>query len=302
MNSTLYRLLHGTVRAISLLPFPVLYVLSDMAFFPVYYLVRYRRQVVRRNLRNSFPEKPLHEIRSIERKFYHFFCDYIVETLKLLSIRPGQMRRHMQMIGTEIIKQALRDHDFCFVYLGHYGNWEYVATLPLWVSEQAHCAQLYHPLRNAYADKLFYELRSRFGGENIAKNDTLRRLLALRQEGKKTIVGFISDQAPRRVNIHDWVQFLSQDTPVFTGGERLGKRLDAAFVYCDMERTARGYYRGTFRLMTDQPKEHPDYALTETYMRLLEESIRRNPHLWLWSHNRWKRQRQPEDAPKEVKG
>lgn len=299
MNDIFYKIFHGTVQLLSRLPFRVLYFLSDVAFIVVYHIARYRRKIVRKNLRNSFPEKSLFDILLIERRFYRFFCDYIVETLKLLTISPAQMRRHMTMSGIDALEKSLEHHTLCFIYLGHYCNWEYVATLPLWVPEGVHCAQIYSPLRDRFSDRLFYEIRTRFGGENIAKKDTFRRLVTLQQEQKKTIVGFISDQAPRRINIHDWVDFLCQDTPVFTGAERLSKKLDAAVFYCDMQRIKRGYYHCTFRLMTENPKEHPNYELTDTYMKMLQDTIRKNPPYWLWSHNRWKRKRLPEDQKRE---
>lgn len=283
----------------SRLPFRVLYFLSDVAFIFVYHIARYRRKIVRRNLRNSFPEKSLFDILLIERRFYRFFCDYIVETLKLLTISPAKMRRHMTMSGTDALEKSLEHHNLCFIYLGHYCNWEYVATLPLWVSKDVHCAQLYSPLHGHFSDRLFYEIRTRFGGENIAKKDTFRRLVTLQREQRKTIVGFISDQTPRRINIHDWVDFLCQDTPVFTGAERLSKKLDAAVFYCDMQRIKRGYYHCTFRFMSDNPKAHPNYEITETYMKMLQDTIRKNPPYWLWSHNRWKHKRLPEDQKRE---
>lgn len=290
-HSLNYRLVRGAARAISRLPFAVLYALSDLLFPLVYHVVRYRRGVVRRNLRESFPEAAPAWLRQTERRFYRSFCDYFVETLKLLTISPAQMKRHMQMDGMEAFEEAFRDHTLAFVYLGHYGNWEYVATLPLWVPAGVHCAQLYSPLHSGVADRLFYEMRTRFGSENIAKNEALRRLVTLQREGRRTVVGFIGDQAPKWVNIHDWVPFLNHDTPVFTGTERIAKKLDAAVLYCDVQRLARGRYRASFSLMTSRPATIPDYRLTECYMQLLQTTIRRNPPFWLWSHDRWKRKR-----------
>lgn len=288
-RSLFYPPVRATLRALSRLPFGVLYALSDLLFPLVYHVVRYRRAVVRRNLRSSFPEATAAWLRQTERRFYHSFCDYLVETLKLLTISPEHMRERMQMDGMEALEEALRDHTLAFVYLGHYGNWEYVSTLPLWVPAGVHCAQLYSPLHSRMADRLFFELRTRFGSENIAKNEALRRLVTLQREGRKTVVGFISDQAPKWVNIHDWVPFLHHDTPVFTGTERIAKKLDAAVVYCDVQRVGRGRYKAHFSLMTNHPADFPDYRLTECYMQRLEKTILANPPYWLWSHDRWKR-------------
>ena len=282
-------------KALSRLPFGVLYALSDVCFPLVYYVGRYRRGVVRTNLANSFPEKSVAELNSIERDFYRRFCDYAVETVKLISIGEADIRRRMEFVGLDEVEAQLDSHPFVFLYLGHVFNWEWVSTIPMWTKREAtHGAQLYRPLNNAAFDRLFKHLRTRFGAENISKYDAFRRIMRLKAEGVPTIIGFISDQAPRVQNIHDWTTFLNQDTPVFTGTERIGKKVDAAIYYVDMERVKRGYYRATFRLMSDDVRSVPDYELTNRYMQLLEQTIRRQPAGWLWSHRRWKHKRQLE--------
>ncbi len=140
-------------------------------------------------------------------------------------------------------------------------------------------------------DRIFLRLRSRFGSENIPKNTILRRIAGYKREDKKIVIGFISDQSPRPANIHDWVDFLHQDTPVFTGTERIAKSVDAAVFFADMQREGRGRYRCRFQKMSDDVHTIPDYELTEAYMRLLEANIRRQPAFWLWSHKRWKHRR-----------
>lgn len=274
---------------LSRLPLGVLYVLSDVCCPILLYVVRYRRHIVRTNIDKSFPELSVQERRRIERRFYRFFCDYVVETLKLLTMPAKEMRRRMVMEGVDDMERSLRDHPFVFVYLGHYCNWEWISSLPLWVEDKRiESAQLYRPLNDKHADKLFFDMRARFGAQNVSKYEAYRHILRLRKEGRRTIVGFISDQAPGINSIHDWVDFLHQDTPVFTGTERIAKKVDAAIYFADVRRERRGYYRLRFRLMTDNAKSYEDWRLTEAYMRELEGMIRRQPHLWLWSHRRWK--------------
>lgn len=275
----------------SLLPMRVHYILSDLMYPILYYIMGYRRGVVKRNIANAFPEKTPAEQRAIVRGFYHFFCDYIVETCKLLTMNEKQMRRRMTFDGAAEIEKALEDHDFVFIYLGHYCNWEWISSMPLWFKPGQHCAQLYRPLNNEAFDKVFMRLRTRFGAENIAKNDSLRRIVSLKREGTKSIIGFISDQRPRRINIHDWVTFLSQDTPVFTGTERIAKKMNAAIFFADVQRKRRGHYHCHLRPLTMDPTSYPDYQLTELYMHELEGIIRRQPELYLWSHKRWKLKR-----------
>ena len=276
-------------KLLSRLPLGALYVFADVAFLVVYYIAGYRRGVVRKNLQRSFPEKTQKELRRIEKDFFHFLCDYAVETIKLLTISEEEMRRRMTFEGVEEMEAELEKHPFVFVYLGHYCNWEWVSSLPMWMKkETTHCAQIYRPLKNNAFDALFMHMRTRFHSENISKYDTLRRVLSLKSEGRRTIIGFISDQSPRWQSIHEWVDFLNQETPVFTGTERIGKKVDAAVYFADICRPRRGHYHCTFRCMTSDIRSYEDYRLTEIYMQELEQIIRRQPHLWLWSHKRWK--------------
>lgn len=276
---------------LSLLPLSVLYVLSDLLYFPLYYIVRYRRKIVRQNLEQSFPEKSHKEIISIEKKFYAFFCDYIFETLKLFTLSRKQLTRRMTFEGIDDIVATLEKEqkNFCFVYLGHYCNWEWIASMPYWVPQNILCAQIYHPLRNPAFDQLFLRLRNQFGGECIGMKETLRRIIQLKREGQKTIIGFISDQAPKWNSVHHWCNFLHHDTPVFIGTEKIGKQVDALIYYADVKRVKRGHYHCRFVPMAKEVHNIPDYELTDTFTRQLETMIRQDPPYWLWSHKRWKR-------------
>ena len=281
------------LQLLSHLPLGVLYVLSSCCYPIVYYVVRYRRHVVRTNIENSFPEKSEAERRKIERDFYRFFCDYTVETIKLISISADEMRRRMVVEGMDEIGESLKTHPFAFIYLGHYCNWEWISSMPLWRKPGTyHCGQLYRPLKNKAIDDMFFKLRTRFEAENISKYDSLRRILTLKKEGTPTVIGFISDQSPRPNSIHDWVDFFHQETPVFTGTERIAKKVNASIYFADVQRVKRGYYKLHLRPITEDVRSYPDYKITEIYMQELEKMIKRQPHLWLWSHKRWKHRRE----------
>lgn len=284
-------------RLFSRLPFGVLYVISDFIYLVLYYVVKYRRRVVRMNLRNSFPEKSDAELRAIERGFFHFLCDYGVESLKLLTIKPEEMKRRMIFENCEAVDRALDTHDFAFVYLGHFCNWEWVSSLPLWLDPRTTLAELYRPLNSKTMDELFIELREHHGAKCISKYDALREIMRLKAEGKKSVIGFVADQTPHPNNTHLWMDFLNQDTPIFTGTERIGKKVNAAIFFLDMKRTSRGHYCGTFKPITDDPKSYPDFQISEICTRELEVMIRRQPSYWLWSHKRWKHKR-PANTPK----
>lgn len=288
----LYYLIYGCWYLLSLLPLCVHYVLSDALYFLVYRLLHYRVKVVRKNISESFPEKDASELRHIERGFYHWFCDYIVESVKLLTMSQRQMRRRLVFKGTDVVDQVVAEGQSCAVYLGHYCNWEWITSLPLWVTPAAQCGQIYHAIENPLFDRLFLRLRQRFGAVCIPMAETLRRIIKYRQEGRPVVIGYISDQVPFWNNIHHWCQFLNHDTPVLTGTERLARQTGHAVFYMDVRRVRRGYYEAEFQLISREPKQLAEYEVTDEYFRRLEASIRRDPACYLWSHNRWKRTRE----------
>ena len=277
---------------LSLLPLSVLYVLSDILFVLAYYVLRYRRRLVRKNLMDSFPEKKKSDIIKIEKGFYLFLCDYIVESMKLLTMSKKDLQRRMVFKGTETVDEIIADGQSCAIYLGHYCNWEWITSLPLYVTKDAQCGQIYHPLENKDFDRLFLRLRERMGAVCIPMAETLRRIVEFKKKGKQVVVGYISDQVPYWNNIHYWTNFLHHDTPVLTGTERIAKSANHAVFYMDVKCVRRGYYECEFKLITREPKKYKDFELTEIYFRELEKTIQRDPKYWLWSHNRWKRTRE----------
>lgn len=290
MKNLTYYLSFALWFIISLLPLWVFYRLSDGLYYLVYHVVRYRRRVVYANLRSSFPEKSEAEIERIAKDFYSFFCDYIVETLKLFSMGEKNMRKRMKFEGLDQVKEDFANGRSVSVYLGHYCNWEWISSLGLHLDEQ--CGQIYHPLENATLDRLFLYMRGRFKAQSIKMDDTFLTILRWKKEGRKNIVGYIADQVPGYNNIHYWADFLHHDTPVFTGAERISKIMDTAVYYIDVERPRRGYYVARFIKIADSLNEHPVFFATEQYFRLLEQNIQRAPQYWLWSHKRWKRTRE----------
>ena len=288
----LYYLVLAVWYLLSLLPMKVHYVISDLLFWLLYGLMGYRRKVVGENLRTSFPEKSEEERHRIERGFYRFFCDYLVESVKLMTIRRENLKQRMTFKGTELIDQVVGEGQSCAIYLGHLCNWEWVTSLPLWVTPKVQCGQIYHPLENKDFDRLFLRSRQRMGAVCIPMQDTLRKILEYRKAEQPVVIGYISDQVPFWFNIHHWVDFLHHDTPVLTGTERIVRKVNHAVFFLDVRRVRRGYYEAEFKLITREPQKMGDYEITDIYFRMLEESIHRAPEFWLWSHNRWKRTRE----------
>ena len=297
---TLYLLAYGFWYLLALLPFPVLYLFSDIFYLIMAHIVKYRHKVIGKNLRNSFPEKTDAELRRIEQGFYHWFCDYVVETFKLMTMSREQLMVRMTFTGTEELNRLLSEGRSVAVYLGHLGNWEWITSLPYWTSNGL-CCQLYHPLENEYFDRLFKYVRELHGALCIPMQESLRKIITLSREGKPLIVGYISDQVPLWWNIHHWVDFLNHDTPVLTGAERIVKHTGQAFFYGHVTRVKRGHYNCEMRLIIRNTKEMVDFEITDLYYKELERSIKNQPELYLWSHNRWKRTREEFNKNWEVK-
>lgn len=301
MKEFLYNIIYGIFYLVSKLPYRALYVISDIANLVLYHIVRYRRDIVRRNITSAFPDKSLEECISIERGFYKWFCDYFVETVKLMSVSRQELLSRIEFRGIDKIEECFDRGQTCAGILGHYGNWELLSATGLVIKKhpEAVIGLIYHPLRSQLFDRLFINMRQSMGGVCVPKKDILRYLVSFRSQNLMNLFGYIADQAPRYRNIHLWLPFLNHDTPVFTGAERIMRKMNNAVFYIDVERPERGKYIYTFKLMTDKPGEMPEFEITKKFFVMLEQTIRREPRFYLWSHNRWKRTR--EEFDKEFK-
>lgn len=199
------------------------------------------------------------------------------------------MRKHMVFEGFEgLASQLNADHPIAFVLLGHFGNWEWIASLTYTAQPYGiDCSQVYHPLSDKVFDKLMINIRSMYGGECIPMRKTVRRLIKANNEKHPLVCGMIADQQPRWDAIHYFTQFLNHESAVFIGTEELAKKFNSPVFYAKVTKVRRGYYNCRFIPMTTNPVEMDNYQLTDKYMQMLEDDIRCNPELWLWTHKRW---------------
>lgn len=276
------------LRPLSWLPLGALYVLSDALRFVFEHVLHYRHEVIRLNLRTSFPEKSEEELRKIEHGFYCQLADNIVETVKLLHISDGEIDKRVKVDGAGLVERIADAGAPVFLYLGHYGNWEWVPAISRHYSRPKKSAQIYKPLRDRAFDAVMQRIRSRFGSDNIPQNQALRTLFKFRKEYGSYIVGIIDDHSPNHDRSKHFMTFLGHDrTLINVGGEEIGRRLGARYLYLDVEKPKRGHYTLTFKEMNPQADDDA-YPVSREYMRMLEATIRRDPSLWLWSHKRWR--------------
>lgn len=285
-SKLIYWLVYGGMWLFSALPFRVLYVLSDFNYLLMYHVGRYRRKVVRENLEKSFPEKTEAERLQIERKFYRYLSDYMLEDLKLLHMSAEDLCQRMIYKNTEQYLELTEKYGGIIVMIPHYANYEWLIGMGSVMKPGDVPVQVYKPLKDKYLNELFKQIRSRFGGYNIPKHSTAREIIKLKREGKNMAVGLITDQWPSGDRY--WTTFMGQETAFLNGAERIAKIMNFPVFYCELTKTRRGYCEAEFKLMTEAPKETVEGEITDMFAHELEQTIRREPAYWLWSHKRWK--------------
>lgn len=292
LSALLYYLVLPFIYLLSVLPFRVLYILSDGLYVLLFHVLGYRKQVVYDNLRNSFPAKTDEEIKAIQKRYYSYLCDLFLETFKTLTISKKTMLKHCYFSPSvkELFNKLRAENRSFILVMGHFGNWEWAGnTFSLECDHQLYV--IYHPLRNEYFNGLMYKMRTRFGTKLIAMKDTFREMLSQKDELNAT--AFIADQTPSPQKAH-WMTFLNQETPVFMGAEIIAKKIGYPVVYTRVKRVKRGYYEIFAEILVDIPKDTAAGEISEKHTRRLEEDIIDQPEVWLWSHRRWKHKR-PKD-------
>lgn len=284
----MYPLLRFFLKLLSYIPWRVMYGLSDGLFYLLYYMVGYRRKIVRKNLSESFPEKDLSDIKRIEKGFYRFFADMLLESCKLASMSPEEMRKRMKFKNVEAVNAMIRQGKSVSVYLGHYGNWEWVSSMPLWLEKDVEGIQIYHKLRNQTMERLMLHIRERMGGISVEMHKTARYITELVNSRKVCVIGFIADQSPKKRESRYFLPFLHHKTPVLIGTEKITKHYGFEAFYLHVTRTRRGFYEAEFVQLHENPQSLPGFELTALYFKHLEQAIQQQPELYLWTHQRFK--------------
>ena len=285
INKGLFKVIVFFLYALSLLPMSVLYLFSDVLFYLLYYVIGYRKSVVRNNLRNSFPNKSLKELKAIEKKYFSYLADLILEIIKMISASPAFIRSRYTFSNLELVeKYEAKNQSFLFA-VGHYGNWEWSAVvIPLVVKAQA--LIIYKPLNNPFFNDFFTKTREKSGTKMVKMKATMREIV--RHKNELTVSVFAADQTPASGEVREFVDFLNQPTPVFLGIEKIAKSTNYPVIFCDMERTGRGRYNCDFKLVCEKPTETEEMEITKKHVQILEDRINDEPAYWLWSHKRWK--------------
>ena len=280
------KILNGLLKGVAGLPLPLLYLFSDFVYFVLYHVIGYRKKVVRENLKSSFPEKDAKELKRIEKEYYHFLGDVMVETVKLACISDKELRKRVEVRNPEVVNEAVeREGKNVVLLLGHYGNWEWVQEISRYFSDKAYQGSIYHPLNDKLWDEIYLGLRSRWGAHIVPQRNAVRVLLD--RDHFPWIFGFIADARPMESLKDNHTMFLNHDTRFIYGPETIGNKTKAAFFYLEMEKTGRGRYAITFHPLEGLDDGKP-YPVSRQFWKEFEKTVRRAPGLWLWSHKRWK--------------
>lgn len=281
-------LLH-CAAALSRLPLRVHYWLADWVLYPMmYHVVRYRRRLAEKNIRQAFPEKSEAERKAVVRAFYHQFCDTVVESIYGYRCPDEEMRQRVVFEGFEEVNPLIDAAGGGIFMLAHMGNWEWMASIQQWVSTGVKELNVYRRLKNESMDRLMLAIRAQRGGECVEKQRILREMIRYRSEKQPVTIGLLSDQKPRPAVTRTWVEFLHQETGFLDGGEVLGRKFNYPVFYLYITRRERGYYHVQMKTIAARPAETTEGEITKAYARVLEENIQEQPELWLWTHNRWK--------------
>jgi len=290
LNLILYYLV---ILPISLLPFPVLYAVSDFLYLVLFKLIGYRKQVVYKNLRNSFPEKSSAEIDKIAKQFYSHFCDVIVESLKSFTISQPEILKRMVVENPEVMNRYYDQGKSVILSGGHYNNWEWIAiSIDQQIKHQS--IAIYKQLANKFFDSKMRATRSRFGLMMVSTKIVKEVFDKNRNELTVTIFG--SDQSPGKVSNSYWMKFLNQDTAVLYGTEKYAKDYDYPVLFGNIHKVKRGYYTLRLSVVEDNPVDSPYGSITEKATKLLEAEILKAPQFWLWTHRRWKHKKKVEET------
>ena len=282
-----YWLIAPVLYSLSLLPFAVLHLISDLFSFLLNHVLGYRKQMIDKYLKQIFTDLPMDERIAIRNKFYRNLGDVIVETIKSITLSPNAIQKRYKMVNVEVLTQYEKKGQTAFIVCGHYSNWEWMASLGLQF-ESAVPYLIYSPLRNPYFDRFIQRIRRKYNVFLLARQKTIVTLHEEEKKGKAGVYGFAMDQSPRLKTKSYWRPFLGIRVPVFTGAERLAKEYNIPLVFSSINRIKRGYYEVVFEVLEENPADKPDYLITDRFYEKLEAQIYRDPSQYLWSHRRFK--------------
>lgn len=267
------------------LPFGVLYALSDGMYFLIYHVFGYRKKVVRQNINNSLGHLSIEERKLVERKFYKHLCDMIFETAKLLNLSDTEIKNRIRLKNSEEYHRLVKEGKNITIVFGHYLNWEWVVLASAYYTPMQ-VYGIYKKLTNKVFDKLFFRMRERENLVPLEMQESTKFML--KNAVKPSALIILTDQTPSNWEQSYWKKFLNQDTPIFSGTEKISQKLNSSLVFLKAKRIKRGIMELEFVVLAEETKDMKEHSITDLHTEFLEKQILEEPAYWLWSHRRWK--------------
>ncbi|MCL6295824.1 lysophospholipid acyltransferase family protein [Jejuia spongiicola] len=286
MQFLVYIIVYPFLWLISILPFRLLYIVSDCFYIVLYKIIGYRKKVVSANLKLVFPEKSEKELIQIRKKFYKHLCDMFLEMAKTMTISEASLKKRFKIKNPEEFKRLENLNKSIILIFGHYASWEWSIVLQNYINFKG--LAVYKKLANRHFDKLVRDIRTKFKTSLISTKDIISTLNRDEEKGIRTITGFLSDQSPRLSKDVYWSKFMSIKAPCFTGAERLAKNLDFSTAYLKVTKIKRGHYEAEIITLAENPNNYENYELTEMFLKEVEKQIYEAPEYYFWTHKRWK--------------
>ena len=283
MQLLIFLISYPLIKFISLLPFCVVYRVSDLVYFLLYKVFKYRLKTVRKNLKLVFPNKTVNELLEIEKGFYKHFSDITIESIKAYGMDENQMKKRYTYENIDVLKKIQKEKKNIILLCGHYSNFEWL--LSIGYNTKGNGYGIYTPMTNKYFDKLFKKIRKKHKAFLISRYN-IKEFMSSLDDNKYYLFGFAADQSPRKVGKSYINKFFGHKVPIFTGAERFAKDYNLAVVFADINREKRGYYKTKFIEIID--KKDTEYSITDQFIILLENQVKRDPSQYFWSHNRFK--------------
>ncbi|KGL60615.1 lysophospholipid acyltransferase family protein [Polaribacter sp. Hel1_33_49] len=286
MQFLVFALTYPFIWLLSRLPMRILYIKSDIFFFLIYYVFRYRKNVVLENLRLAFPEKSEAERKKISKNFFKHFTDLFMESVKAFSISEKEILKRYTYKNPELVNDFTKQGKSIALVAAHQANWEWSISLPLVLEGKVNGA--YTKLGNTYFEKAVRSSREKFGVSGYKTSETVKGMQRNFAEKTQGLYILLSDQSPQVHKTFYWSTFFGVKVPIHTGAEMLAKKFDLVVINYVTRKVKRGYYETEFQLITETPKEFDNYQITDKYLRLTERNVIQQPELYLWSHKRFK--------------
>jgi KDO2-lipid IV(A) lauroyltransferase len=290
MQLLFYIIIYPFLWIISILPFPVFYFFSDCVYVIVYHITGYRKKTVRYNIQLALPHLSKEEQLTVEKKFYKHMCDMFLEMIKTMSISRAEIEKRYVFKNLDVYTNLEKEEKSIAILCAHYASYEWAVSMNYHINFTG--VGIYKKIANPYFDKLVKRIRSKFQAELITTKETIPAIFNNFRNKKLCVYGFASDQSPKPTAAHHWADFMGHYVPVHTGAEMLAKKFNMNVVFLRTKKVKRGHYEATFKVLSQDAKNVPNYEITDEFLKLVEQQIIEAPEFYLWTHKRWKHKKE----------